>query len=316
MTSLPVLPPTLQLGFYQRLKDAERTYLLPSLLSHVGSLDIQQIDQELFQFAGGDKLSHIARIGLRGELVFPIPYILRTKPMLMGYYRLLLGFSQKEFYQKEFSKYKSLETSLATGISKELLANLCESLIESSWFLVNGLPEISMEIIHSLTLLTLGPQFRGSRNVLLGTEAINLVFALVKSIVTDHIIEESATHFLINNSSSRQYRIEFAPDPDIAIRQQLADGTYRNRVSIEVKGGKDYSNIHNRLGEAEKTHQNAKAVGFSQFWTVVNVENINQTVWKQETPTTNELFYIDRIINPRDPEHSRFKEYLVSELGI
>jgi hypothetical protein len=28
------------------------------------------------------------------------------------------------------------------------------------------------------------------------------------------------------------------------------------------------------------------------------------------------LFYLEQILNPRHSEHSRFKEYLVSELGI
>jgi hypothetical protein len=310
------LPPTLQLGFYQRLKDAEKTYLLPALLAHVGTLDIGQLDQELLQYAGGEKLALVARQGLRGELVFSVPYVLESKPSLLGHYRLLLGFSQKEFYKGDFAKFKALEDGSLSTPLKQLLGPLCESLVESSWILVNGIPDLSGEIINSLTLLTLGPQFRGSRNVYLGVEAIRSVFALVKSIVADHIAGESETHLLIVNAASRAYRIEFAPDPDIAIRQLLAGGSYRNRISIEVKGGTDYSNIHNRLGESEKTHQKARAEGFTQFWTVVNVGNIDQATWKRETPTTNELFYLEQILNPRHSEHSRFKEYLVSELGI
>jgi hypothetical protein len=316
MPSLPVLPPTLQLGFYQRLIIAEKTHLLPALMAHVGKLDIGRLDRELLQFAGNEKLSLIARQGLRGELVFPVPYIVETRPALLAYYRLFLGFSQKEFYKGEFTKFKLLENGSISPSLNSLLSILCESLVESSWLLVNGIPELSEEIINSLTLLTLGPQFRGSRNVYLGVEAIRSVFALVKSIVTDHMIEEKATHLTIESAASRVYRIEFAPDPDIAIRQLMQDGSYRNRISIEVKGGTDYSNIHNRLGEAEKTHQKARAEGFTQFWTFINVENLDPRVWKQESPTTNELFYLGEILNPRHPEHSRFKEYLIAELGI
>ena len=316
LPSLPVLPPTLQLGFYQRLKDAEKIHLLPALLAHVGTLDIGQLDRDLHLFAGGEKLALVARQGLRGELVFPVPYILNTKPSLLGYYRLLLGFSQKEFYKNEFAKFKALEDNSLSISTKQLLGPLCESLVESSWILVNGIPELSKEIIHSLTLLSLGPQFRGSRNVNLGAEAIRSVFAIVKSMVADHIVDETETSLLIENAAGRRYQIEFAPDPDIAIRQRMADGSYRNRISIEVKGGTDYSNIHNRLGEAEKTHQNAKAAGFTEFWTVINVENIQQSIWKQETPTTHKLFYLGQIIDPRHSEYTRFKEYLVSELGI
>jgi hypothetical protein len=316
LDGFPVLPPTLQIGFYQRLRDAQKTYLLPALLAHVGTLDIGQLDQELLRSAERERLAFIARKGLRGELVFPVPYLLETKPPLLGYYRLLLGFSQKEFYKGVFTRFKALEAgSLPTSI-RSLLNPLCESLIESSWILVNGIPELSGEIIHSLTLLTLGPQFRGSRNVNLGVEATRSVFALVKSIVTDHVAEESESHLLVVGAAARAYRIEFAPDPDIAIKQALANGSYRNRISIEVKGGTDYSNIHNRLGEAEKTHQKAKADGFTQFWTVINVGNVERAIWKKETPTTNELFYLEQILDPRNPEHARFKEYLVSELGI
>jgi hypothetical protein len=311
-----VLPPTLQLGFYQRLKDAQKTYLLPALLTHVGALDIGQVDQGLLQYAGRKKLAFIARKGLRGELVFPIPYILSTKPHLLGYYRLLLGFSQKEFFKGDFARFKSLEDDSLSDKIQPFLKPLCESLIESSWILINGMPEFSAEIINSLTLLTLGPQFRGSRNVNLGADAIRSVFALVKSIVLNSIIEESENHLLVASATGRSYLIEFAPDPDIAIRQKLADGTFRNRISIEVKGGTDYSNIHNRLGEAEKTHQKARADGFSQFWTVINVGRIDQAVWKQETPTTNELFYLEELLDPKNPKRSRFEEYFVSELGI
>ena len=188
MSSFPVLSPTLQLGFYQRLKEAQKAHLLPALLEQVGKLDIGQLDRELYELAGGERLSFIARRGLRGELVFPVPYILSSRPTLLGYYRLLLGFSQKEFYTGSFGRFKRMESDGAlTEATRELLGPLCESLIESSWILVNGLPDLSEETLNSLTLLTLGPQFRGSRNVYLGIEAIRTVFALIKSMVANSI---------------------------------------------------------------------------------------------------------------------------------
>jgi hypothetical protein len=206
--------------------------------------------------------------------------------------------------------------NVLTEATSDLLRPFCESLVESSWILVNGLPELSKETISSLTLLTLGPQFRGSRNVNLGIEAIKTVFALTKAIVSDQVTEEGETYLEVVSAAGRIYRIEFAPDPDIAIRQVLQDGSYRNRIAIEIKGGTDFSNIHNRLGEAEKSHQKAKGEGFTQFWTVINVTGINKPVWKQETPTTNELFYLEEIADVKSAEHARFREYLVSEIGI
>jgi hypothetical protein len=317
MSAFPILSPALQLGFYQRLKEAQKARLLPALLEQVGKLDIGQLDRELLNFVGSEKLSFMARKGLRGELVFPVPYVLSSKPTLLGYYRLLLGFSQKEFYKGPFGRFKAMESNgTLTEATFDLLGPLCESLIESSWILVNGLPDLSEETLKSLTLLTLGPQFRGSRNVNLGIEAIRTVFALIKAIVSDRTKEEGETYLDVMSAAGRVFRIEFAPDPDIAIRQVLQDGSYRNRIAIEIKGGTDFSNIHNRLGEAEKSHQKAKGEGFTQFWTVVNVTKIEASVWKQETPTTNELFYLERIADTRSREHARFKEYLVSELGI
>lgn len=317
MTDLPVLSPILQMSFYQRLQEAKKAHLLPALLETVGSLEIGQIDHELLDLAGNDKLSFVAQRGIRGELVFPVPYILTAKPALLGYYRLLLGFSQKEFYKSPFGRFKRMEVNGdLTQATKALIVPLCHSLIESSWMLVNGLPELSVDTLKELTLLTLGPQLRGSRNVDLGAQAIKMVFALIRELVIDNIQEQGQTFLQVASASDRTYRIEFAPDPDIAIRQQLADGSYRNRIAIEIKGGTDFSNAHNRLGEAEKSHQKAKADGFTQFWTVINVSGIDVLVWKRESPTTNELFHLTEILDERSSEHSKFREYLVSELGI
>ena len=142
------------------------------------------------------------------------------------------------------------------------------------------------------------------------------MFALIRAIVSDRIRREGEAFLETVSAAGRVYRIEFAPDPDIAIRQVLQDGTYRNRIAIEIKGGTDFSNIHNRLGEAEKSHQKAKGEGYTQFWTVINVSEVELPVWRRETPTTNELFYLEQIADVRSNEHARFREYLISEIGI
>ena len=204
-----------------------------------------------------------------------------------------------------------------TDGTRSLLAPLCESLIESSWLLINGLPEFSQRTLESLTLLTLGPQLRRSRNVHLGIAAIKTVFALIRTIVSASVQNEGTDYLEILSAAGRIYRIQFSPDPDIAIRHRLEDGSYHHRIAVEVKGGTDYSNIHNRLGEAEKSHQKAKGDGFTQFWTVINVKaEIEPSVWKRETPTTNEIFYLERIGDVRTREHVRFREYITRELGI
>lgn len=317
MNEFPVLVPATQLSFFERLKAAERSHLLPALLDQAGRLDIGRLDQQLLDYAGKEKLAHVARYGLRGELLYPVPCVLEAKPTLLGYYRLLLGFSQKEFYKAPFTRFKRIENDgVISMTTRPLVEPLCRSLIQSSWILVNGLPALSEQTLHSLTLLTLGPQLRGSRNVNLGVDAIRMVYALIRTIVADRIQSEGDSYFVIQSVAGRSYRIEFSPDPDIAIRSIMADGRTRNRIAIEVKGGTDFSNVHNRLGEAEKSHQKAKSEGFTEFWTVINTSGVDPAKWRQETPTTTELFYLEEISDVSKVGYTHFREYLVSELGI
>jgi len=113
-------------------------------------------------------------------------------------------------------------------------------------------------------LLTLGPQLRGARNTELGKAATARTFALLKDIIHDSIVEETDDSITIVNSAGRGVLIRFSSDPDISITEHLESGD-RKLVSIEIKGGTDYSNAHNRLGEAEKSHQKAKQDGFLNF---------------------------------------------------
>jgi thiamine biosynthesis protein ThiC len=55
--------------------------------------------------------------------------------------------------------------------------------------------------------------------------------------------------------------ITFASDPDIIIREEMRADQFRHLVAIEVKAGSDFSTIHNRIGEAEKSHRKAKISG-------------------------------------------------------
>ena len=107
----PVLVPALQIGFYKRLLAAQETQLMPALLAHLSGVDIAALDAELHEFAGSQRLGRLAAEGLRGELLFPVPLILASKPSLIGYYRLLLGFSQKEFYKPPFSIFARMEAA-------------------------------------------------------------------------------------------------------------------------------------------------------------------------------------------------------------
>jgi len=108
--------------------------------------------------------------------------------------------------------------------------------------------------------------------------------------------------------------IKFASDPDIEITETLTDGT-RPIVSIEIKGGADVSNVHNRLGEAEKSHQKARRLGFHEFWTILRVDVADDVV-SAESPTTSRVFNLDRILDPTSAEHGEFVQELTSRIGL
>jgi hypothetical protein len=74
------------------------------------------------------------------------------------------------------------------------------------------------------------------------------------------------------------------------IREEMAPGKYRQLIAIEVKGGTDFSNIHNRIGEAEKSHQKARAEGYAECWTVVNVDRIDLDMARRESPSTHRFY--------------------------
>lgn len=282
----------------------------------VKGVDLSAMNAELDEYVSTDSLRHVAALGLRGEVVFPVPVILRKAPFLLGYYRLLLGFSQKEFYSKgPFGRFGRMEKEgRLTSAIDPLLADLCRSLCESMGLLLKGLGRLSHETVRDLQLLTLGPQLRGGANTKVGQKATTEVFGLIAAIVGDHALEQSSRSIIVKNARGQNVLIEFASDPDIAATEKLPSGV-RPLVSIEIKGGGDVSNIHNRLGEAEKSHQKAKARGFFEFWTILRAK-VSEDAARRESPTTSRFFRLDAILQPDSKEHAAFSDLLKAVLGI
>ena len=186
MTNFKTPTPDLQIAFYHRLMEIRKTYLVEALLECVEQLDISQIDSELKAFATNRSLQRMAGWGLRGEILFPVPCVLKNKPELLGYYRLLLGFSQKQFYGRQygFARFKSMEErSVLTQKNSDDLNDFCKAICASSALLLEAVPTLSREIVHELTLLTLGPQLRGGSLNTLGAEATQRIFDLIHEIV-------------------------------------------------------------------------------------------------------------------------------------
>ena len=319
MSVFKIPEPDIQIEFYYRLEKMRETYLLDALLSAVSGLEIPRIDEELRELVSNSSLQRVAGWGLRGEIVFPVPYALQSQPTLLGYYRLLLGFSQKQFYGQRygFAPFKAMEeTGRLTANHLDAIRELCRALCGSSELLVVGIQELSRESVHELTLLTVGPQLRGGVLNTLGSRAARQVFELIDSLVTNAVVSSSRKSIKLQNAAGRVVRVEFASDPDITIKEELPSGRSRNLVAIEIKGGKDYSNIHNRIGEAEKSHQKARKEGFVECWTIVGISDLNMELAGKESPTTDRFYHLERLANDSSEEFDDFRENLLSRVGI
>jgi hypothetical protein len=314
-------PPSQQIGFYLALARARGQFLQDALGQAVGALDIAVVDKSLAALAPKKAVSALARHGLRGELVFAVPCVLQANPRLLAYYRLLLGYSQKEFFTKATGAagFKTMESDgrLPPKLDAEL-GLFCQALNQAAAELVDGIgfERVSQSLLDDLTLLTFGPQLRGGANVRKGGDATLRVFEIIHAIVKRAIKSSSASSIEVHNAARRTVLIEFAADPDIIIRERTAKGGHINKIAIEIKGGTDYSNIHNRLGEAEKSHQKARASGFTQCWTVINVNGLDSALARKESPSTDRFYNLSELNNPDSDEYQDFREQIVSLTGI
>ena len=302
-----------------RLEQIRNVYLQEALKSAVLSCDLGTIDEELREVAPEPELKALAAAGLRGELLFATPVLLRKKPSLIAYYRLLLGYSQKEFFHKaKLGRFKLMESKgvLSPRINDEI-PDLCRALSKraSDMFAEIGFEKATPTLLHELTLLTFGPQLQGSRNTEIGKIANRAVFEIIHAIVRHAVIQSSDTEVVLTNASGRTVVIAFSADPDISIFEELGHGK-RRVVAIEVKGGADQSNIWNRLGEAEKSHQSAKARGFVAFWTIYNLPRLDLAKANEKSPTTQRFYSLVDLSDESSTGFADFREQLLSLVGI
>lgn len=312
--------PQLQVDFAFALEQIRKTYLQDALSRVVASLDIAAIDSELAHFAPAGSLAELAGHGLRGELMFAVPCILRANPQLLGYYRLLLGFSQKAFYGAAgLGRFRSMEESGSLNHAQQAeLAPLCSALAGAAAALLQGIgaKRISRDLLDDLALLTVGPQLRGGYNVRAGTAGIVRVFDAISAIVAHAATNTGSQLIELTNAAGRRVLIQFASDPDICIREEMTPGNLRNIIAIEVKAGLDISNIHNRIGEAEKSRQKAKADGYVERWTVINVERAVIETLRRESPSTDRFYRLSQIDSGTGEEYRDFYNRIVALTGI
>ena len=209
------------------------------------------------------------------------------------------------------------ESGLLAGSQKASLPDLCKAMGESLAELVRQVsPTITQRDVSELPLLTIGSQFQGGHNVTIGKEAVEAVHLSVREIVKGAMVQEQKNKIIVKNSSGRAVTLLFRSDPDIGIHEELGAGQIHNKVAIEIKGGTDKSNAHNRAGEAEKSHRNAKLKGFSDFWTVIAKKGVNLEKLREESPTTNLWFDVSQVLARDGEDWEEFRQRLAVAVGI
>lgn len=215
------------------------------------------------------------------------------------------------------STFKSMEhRGLINPRHPPDLDAFCNTMAEHLAELVRQItPRITARDVSELPLLTLGSQLYGSNNNAIGKKATMDVFLSVAEIVEKFIVRQDASKITIENASKRRVVIALSTDPDIRIQEEF-EGTLRNKVAIEIKGGSDVSNAHNRAGEAEKSHQKAKRQGFRDFWTVISKTGVNTRKFEDESPTTNSWFDVAQVLAREGADWTEFKSRFAGEVGI
>ncbi len=316
LNPFPIIKPDLQVSFYRLLSHLQQSYLSEALRNTVLKISIRDIDSELSQYVESVSLTKLASFGIRGEIFFPVPCVLTAQPSLLGYYRLLYGLSQKQFYRfPQLSMFKRMEEhNQITDLLKQNLTQLCIRLSQTGSILLDAMGNVDLRTLRDLQLITLGAQLRGSQNTKLGKDATVDVFSLIVSIVHDNILEETPRRITLTNAAGRNVIIAFSSDPDITFTETMPSGE-RPLVSIEIKGGTDISNIHNRIGEAEKSHQKAKSKGFFEFWTIIGAD-VDISMAKRESPTSSRFFHLGQIKELSSQEYKVFSDLVQSVVGI
>lgn len=318
-SALKPLSASRQVIFHQLLVSARKTWLMDALSDALGSIDPVEIKKQLTKYVPSDVQQILASAGIRDEHVFPTPAILQAKPTLVGYYRLLLGIPQKSFYGSGtgMGKFKSMELRGTLNLTqKNVLPDFCATMSKALADLVRQMsPSISERDVKELPLITIGSQFQGSNNTKIGKQATASAFLAISEIVKDHIIERTERRLIIKNSAGRRVTIQLGSDPDVGLLEEF-EGQWRKKVAIEIKGGTDRSNAHNRAGEAEKSHQKARNAGFRDFWTVISKKGLDMKKIVAESPSTNSWFDVSEVLGQEGSDWEDFHSRLAGEVGI
>jgi hypothetical protein len=308
-----------QIAFHQLLVAARKTWLMDALSQALSVVEPRVLKDQLTRYVPADAQRILAAAGIRDEHVFPTPILLEAKPTLIGYYRLLLGVPQKGFYNSSdgLSQFKSMEArGVMNARQKAALPAFCKAMGHGLADLIRQMsPTVTPRDVAELPLLTIGAQFQGSNNNAIGKQATINVFLAIGEIVKDYVSQRHERILKLVNASGRNVVLALASDPDVRIQEE-SSGALRNKVAIEIKGGTDRSNAHNRAGEAEKSHQQARNEGFRDFWTLIAKKGLDMAKLKAESPTTTSWFDAAQVLGRAGDDWEEFRSRIAGEVGI
>jgi len=315
-------PPARQLYIHRMLVAAREMVLHEVLLGALGEVDPDVLSVEVQRYGPKAARRVLQRAGIRDEFVFATPAVIKHRPSTLGYYRLLLGVSQKVFYTTStgLAPFKVLETDNVLPAALEFrLGDLCETLDDALGDLVTGVEgSFTLQDIEQLPLLMLGAQADGSWRNRIGQRATKAVFEALTDVIKakgTEYVEAGGTSLTLVNSSSREVSIALAADPDVVITEAGAKGQKYIKVAIEIKGGADQSNAHNRAGEAEKSHQKVRNEA-TDFWTVISLVGIDMGVLRRESPSTRQWFDLGQVLERDGADWDRLRDHLLMAMGI
>lgn len=318
-SDIQIFSPSRQVAFHQLLVAARKTWLADALSGSLKRVDPDIVKKQVARFAPKDARKILAAAGIRDEFVFPTPAILEAQPALVGYYRLLLGISQKAFYRSGtgMSGFKSMEAAGAlSDAQRKGLPGFCSAMGQALGSLVRQLsPQVTQRDVTELPLLTLGAQFQGGNNVNIGKQATSEAFLAIVEILKPYVTEHTARKLIVTNASNRKVHVAMAADPDLRIEEEFGKALHK-KVAVEIKGGTDMSNVHNRAGEAEKSHQKAKAEGFIDFWTIILTKGVSLDKLRSESPTTNAWFDAAQVLGREGADWQRFCGRVAEAVGV
>jgi len=169
--------------------------------------------------------------------------------------------------------------------------------------------------LSDLALLTLGPTLQGARNNVIGSRVAKDVFDAMRALVADWITFDSERLVRFTAPNGQAFVLIQGADPDVRLDATTANGDPVPVIAVEVKGGKDTRNIHNRAGEAEKSHIKARLAGYGHRWTIMFTRGLDPSRLLTETPSSTELFEASDVMNQSGPGWEALKQRFLARIS-